>query len=293
MTDVVKTIRDIKRSLTAPSDVLGPQQKAALVKMGVETPDTLRPPAPAPEPLGYEVTIHKAPRPQMSQDIVERAKAANKAAADAKLQAILKARGADEGATMILDKLNPYTVWIKLAIVAIVLAAVGYTGWTARGWKEDAARKEEAQAALIDYQNRVDEYKKELDNAEARAASYLEKWNKDAKRDAARIAALSEEIRNANVNTVTPRPGEAVRPSEPFNREFVRLYNAPIRVLNGTGGGEANPGAPAGGDTTAARVDRKDLLDVHTYNVDQCRLWKRQVDDILQWDKETFEGKKQ
>jgi len=94
VTDIVKAVRDIKRSLTAPSDVLGPQQKAALVKMGIETPETLRPPEPPPASLGYEVTVTKKPRPQMSQDIVERAKAANKAAADAQLQAILKARGA-------------------------------------------------------------------------------------------------------------------------------------------------------------------------------------------------------
>lgn len=94
MSDVLSTIRAIKKSLTQPSDVLGPQQKAALVQMGIETPETLRPPEAPPAPLGYEVTVNRKPRPQMSQDIVERAKAANKAAADAKLQAILKARGA-------------------------------------------------------------------------------------------------------------------------------------------------------------------------------------------------------
>jgi hypothetical protein len=94
VSDVLGVIRDIKKSLRQPSDVLGPQQKAALIRMGVDTPETLRPPEAPPEPLGYEVIVNKKPRPQMSQDIVERAKAANKAAADAKLQAILKARGA-------------------------------------------------------------------------------------------------------------------------------------------------------------------------------------------------------
>jgi hypothetical protein len=193
----------------------------------------------------------------------------------------------------ILTKLNPYMMYIKIAAVAIVLAAAVGSGWTVRGWKENAARTAEKQAVVEQYQKGIADYKVNLEAAEKRASDYLNAWNAQAKRDAAANAKLREEIRNANLNTVTARPGEAARADEPFNREFVRLYNAPIRVLNGTGGGEATPGAPAGGDTTAARVDREDLLNVHSDNLDKCRVWKRQVDDILKWDRETFGGKVQ
>lgn len=191
----------------------------------------------------------------------------------------------------IIDKLNPYMRYIKIAAIAIVLAAAVGSGWTVRGWKENASRTAEKQAVVEQYQKDIADYKVNLETAEKRAGEYLAGWNKQAKKDAAEIAKLREEIRNANLNTVTPRPGESARLDEPFNREFVRLYNVPIRTVNGTGGGEANPGAPAGGDTTAARVDRKDLLDIHNDNLDRCRVWKRQVDDILKWDLETFGSK--
>jgi len=191
----------------------------------------------------------------------------------------------------LLDKLNPYMLYAKLAAVALIAVALFSGGWIVRGWKEDAERVAEKEAVVAEYDKRITEYKDELAASEKRAGDYLARWSAQARKDEAANAKLREEIRNANLNTVTPRPGESARTDQPFNREFVRLYNVPIRTVNGTGGGEANPGSPPGGDTTAARVDRKDLLSVHEHNIGKCLVWKRQLDDILKWDLETFGSK--
>ena len=190
----------------------------------------------------------------------------------------------------LLDMLNPYTLYIKIAAVAIVVASAFGGGWVVRGWKADSDLALVREAVIASYETRIKDYKAELKESDKVANEFFNRWNKTRADSAKRITKLEEEIRNANLNEVKPREGERANPDEPFNREFVRLWNVPIATANGLKGGEADTGAPAWSDTTAARVDRKDLLDNHTKLIDTCGAFKQRLDEIMRWDRETFEG---
>lgn len=190
----------------------------------------------------------------------------------------------------LLDIVNPYTLYIKIAAAIIVIVGAFSGGWIVRGWKADSDVIAEREATVALYEVKIEDYKKELKKSDRIADEFFARWNKDRADTAKRTAKLEEELRNAKLNEVKPREGEAVNPDEPFNRRFVWLWNVPIDIANGVGGGEADTGAPAWADTTAARLDREDLLRSHGKLVDTCGAFKKRLDEIMKWDEITFGG---
>lgn len=190
----------------------------------------------------------------------------------------------------LLTAVNPYMLYIKLAVAAAVIVGAFGGGWIVRGWKADSDIVAEREATVALYEDKIEDYKKELKESNRLADEFFARWNKDRADTAKRTAKLEEELRNAKLNEVKPREGEAVNPDEPFNRRFVWLWNVPIDIANGVGGGEADTGAPAWADTTAARLDREDLLRSHAKLVDTCGTFKKRLDEIMEWDRITFQG---
>lgn len=190
----------------------------------------------------------------------------------------------------LLDIVNPYTLYIKIAAAAIIIVGAFGGGWVVRGWKADSDVIAEREAVVALYKDKIEDYKKELKKSDKIADEFFARWNKDRADTAKRTAKLEEELRNANLNKVEPRAGETARDDEPFNRRFVWLWNVPIDIANGVGGGEADTGAPPWADTTAARVDREDLLRSHTKLVETCGTFKKRLDEIMEWDRITFQG---
>jgi hypothetical protein len=183
----------------------------------------------------------------------------------------------------ILDTLNPYMLWIKVGIVAAVVAGSFTAGWTVQGWrcdaKESARLVAEGEAVGVE----IKDYKAERDQLDAKnrrlTSTYQrERANWEVERDM-----LQEEIKNAPLNTITPREGDTdVAAGEPFNREFVRLWNKPIKAVNDGPQGGAAPGLPAlAADTSAARVTREDVLNNHAKIVERHAQCKAQLDGLI------------
>lgn len=190
----------------------------------------------------------------------------------------------------LLDIVNPYTLYIKIAAAVIIVVGAFGGGWVVRGWKADSDVIAERENVIAQYEVKITDYKKELKKSDAIANEFFARWNKDRADTAKRITQLEEEIRNANLNEVKPREGEAANPDEPFNRNFVWLWNVPIDIANGVDGAKADAVAPPWADTTAARVSREDLLKNHTKLVDTCGAFKKRLDEIMKWDETTFQG---
>lgn len=164
--------------------------------------------------------------------------------------------------SLIPTPLTPYILWVKIAAVLLVLALAAGTGWKTRGWQCDAALKDAVQQELNDTHKLIGDYKKELVKQETFKDAQRADYQKQRNGLEARNRQLEEEIRNANLNTVTPRAGESLSADEPFNREFLREWNAAISGANAGGAAEAGPGL-LGTDTTAARITREDVLQNH------------------------------
>lgn len=187
---------------------------------------------------------------------------------------------------ILLDKLNPYMLYIKLALVAAVLASAGYGGWHLRGWKDDAARKAESDARVVELQGQIDDFVATQSNRKILADAQREGYTKQITTLAAKNRQLEEDLKNANLNTVTPAPGAASVPADlPFNHEFVLRWNQPLRDLV-EAGVMSDPGLdlpPA--DTTVARVTREDLLRNHKQVVGlygDCKVKQNKILEFYQ-----------
>jgi len=172
--------------------------------------------------------------------------------------------------------------WVKAALIALALAAVFGAGWKARSVVADAARAAELAAVnkrIVEVQAEVDAQRKEQD---ARARATVEKYQTNLNRFKAQISRLKAEARNAQVVVAGC--------DQPFSHEFVRLFDsATVAAGGGEAGVPADPGGTAGSDRGATDVAPRELIDVHTEQMRICGEWKRRLDNIRQWDKETFE----
>jgi hypothetical protein len=183
----------------------------------------------------------------------------------------------------ILTSLNPYMLWIKIGVAAAVVAGSFTAGWTVQGWRceaKDAVRLV-AEGEAVGYE--IKDYKAERDALDKKNAQLRGTYQKDRAAWEVERAALQEEIANAPLNTITPREGDtAVAADEPFNREFVRLWNKPIKAVNDGPQGGAAPGLPAvAADTSAARVTREDVLNNHTTIVERYGQCKAQLNGLI------------
>lgn len=164
---------------------------------------------------------------------------------------------------MIWGPLEPYVLYIKIAAVAIVLSGATYLGWTARGWKCDAALTATAVQAVKDVEEEVGDFKRKAALEEGFRNGQRDRFTAENGTLKQRNAALEEEIKNANLNNVTPRAGESLRDDEPFNVAFLREWNAPILALSSVGGGPQDGFELLGADTRAVRATREDVLQHH------------------------------
>jgi hypothetical protein len=187
---------------------------------------------------------------------------------------------------MIWGPLEPYVLYIKIAAVAVVLAGAATLGWTARGWKCDAALTQSMRAAAEATQEDIDEYKRNSAINESFNAKQRADYMKERATLRAKNTALEEEIKNAPLNTIAPRDGESLSSDEPFNREFLRLWNEPIRTANKTLRDPQDGPGVLGGDTTAARVTREDVLQDHRKIVELFSDCKVKQDYVLEFDKQ-------
>ena len=190
---------------------------------------------------------------------------------------------------MLLGRLNPYLLWIKLAIAAAALVGAAYLGgqWVNRGCEagKTAALREAATA-----------YKASVDSM--RAALEAQRGINDAvvMKNHALKAKLEvsntqrrKEIKNAVNKYINEHGVVADQPAAVFTVEFGRVWNSATERAN-----HRVPATPedtagvAGPDLRAATIDRDAILTNHDDTMKQCGKWKADLDSIREWDTRTF-----
>lgn len=162
-------------------------------------------------------------------------------------------------------------IWAKALIVGGILAACFAGGWEVRSWKDGNDQRVAAQTALakqqaLDAQAAVD-ISDQVKEKEEERAKYLAQTT-DLQRQ---NVALEEKIRHDNLDTVTPRPNEVASAAQPFNRVFVRDWDAPLDLLYAAVGDPTRGPDLSGADTTATTVTRADVLLNHDAEVTALR----------------------
>lgn len=187
------------------------------------------------------------------------------------------------------NPLTPYMLWIKLAVIAVILAVTFGAGWTSRGWKCDAALKDAAEAALTAQAAAINDYKVELKKQETFKDQQRKAYIADKARLENRNRQLEEDIRNAPLNTVTARESESLNPDEPFNREYLRLWNNVVDFGNGLTGDPEARSDVSGADTSAARLTREDVLNHFKRVASLFRDCKMKQDKAIEFDRQQFQ----
>ncbi|HFG8719842.1 TPA: hypothetical protein ACGH7G_001435 [Salmonella enterica subsp. enterica serovar Hvittingfoss] len=197
--------------------------------------------------------------------------------------------------------------WGSLAVIAAV-AALLYWVWLLGYGKGMRDISRESDAAISRMQSRFDEFRrKEAEkqnealrtvvaryNAQVAAAhqadadfqakkQQLEHENADLKKQIADVTRYWVDEKGKH------HPVECV-----FTRGFVQQYNAALGVSTGDGGVSATTGSASAGNTTGATdtaltrlrdsgVSQADVLANVTDNARQCRVWREQVNGLLDY----------
>ena len=193
----------------------------------------------------------------------------------------------------LLGSLNPYMLYVKLAVAGAALVGAAYVGgqWVSRGC-EAAKVAAMTQAAA--------EYKASIDIMKAAAAKQAE-INSDvvAKNQALKPKLeISETQRRKEIRDATEKYADAMGkvvalPPAVFTVEFGRVWNSAIdRANQGVPGAAENPSGVAGPDYRASEITRESILTNHDDILKQCGKWKADLDSIREWDAKTYPKEK-
>ncbi|MDJ6852849.1 hypothetical protein LED50_26180 [Salmonella enterica] len=197
--------------------------------------------------------------------------------------------------------------WGSLAVIAAV-AALLYWVWLLGYGKGMRDISRESDAAISRMQSRFDEFRREEAekqnealrtvvaryNAQVAAAHQADADFQAKKQQLERENAdLKKQITDVTRHWVDEKgkhhPIECV-----FTRGFVRQYNAALGASDGGGGVSAATGSASAGNTTRATdtalarlrdsgVSQADVLANVTDNARQCRVWREQVNGLLDY----------
>jgi hypothetical protein len=189
----------------------------------------------------------------------------------------------------LLGRLNPYVLWLKLAVAAAALVGAAYLGgqWVHRGCEagKTAALREAATA----YKASVDSMKAAIEaqrgiNDDVVAKNQALKAKLEVSNTQRR-----KEIKDATERYISRDGTVVAQPPAVFTVEFGRVWNSASERANGRvpAAPEDSPGA-ADPDLRASTIDRDALLTNHDDAMKQCGKWKADLDSIREWDAKTF-----
>lgn len=176
-----------------------------------------------------------------------------------------------------LNFLNPYLLYIKLAICAAALVG---TGWLVHSWDERGYKA----AQLVAERKATAEYEKSVKAYEAKIVELQQDADEAVGKYQSRIAVLAtdnQKLQRSITNATSNQPACS------FTAGFGSVWNASIDKANGrVPAGTADTESAASADRGATDIDRAALLQNHDTLMQQCGRWKAQLDSIIEWDSE-------
>lgn len=192
----------------------------------------------------------------------------------------------------LLGSLNPYMLYVKLAVAGAALVGAAWVGgqWVSRGC--EAGKAAALEKASQEYKVSVDIMKAALVkqseiNTDVVAKNQALKTKLDVSATQRR-----KEIRDATAKYIDPMGKVLVQPDAVFTVEFGRVWNSSIERANQRVPAAAeNTSGATGPDNRVADITRDSILTNHDDALRICGKWKADLDSIREWDAKTFKEK--
>lgn len=190
----------------------------------------------------------------------------------------------------LLNRLNPYMLYIKVGAAVVLALGSAYGGykvtdlyWSAKYNAVELARSEAVTASLT--------AARKADRAQAAVDRSVVSAHEES------AIQLDNSIRESR-NRIQETKDEVYKPAtedRPFTIRFVWDFNS---LSNGgadrasVSGTTEDSSGVVKENAVIADVTRKDLLALHADQMSLCLGWKQQLDDIIAWDAKTYGAKK-